>query len=35
MPIGGHYAEVGTASWYGPGFGGNPTSSGEIYDVTT
>src|SRR5438067_5547875 len=31
---GGHYIEVGTASWYGPGFGGNPTSSGEIYDVT-
>ena len=30
---GGHYVEVGTASWYGPGFGGNPTSSGEIYDV--
>jgi len=29
----GHYAEVGTASWYGPGFDGNPTSSGEIYDV--
>ena len=24
--------EVGTASWYGPGFHGNPTSSGEIYD---
>lgn len=24
--------EVGTASWYGPGFQGNPTSSGEIYD---
>jgi len=24
--------EVGTASWYGPGFHGNRTSSGEIYD---
>ena len=31
---GGHYLEVGTASWYGPGFDGNPTSSGEIYDVS-
>jgi rare lipoprotein A len=24
--------ELGTASWYGPGFDGNRTSSGEIYD---
>ncbi len=24
--------ETGTASWYGPGFHGNRTSSGEIYD---
>jgi rare lipoprotein A len=32
-PPSGHYAEVGTASWYGPGFTGNATSSGEIYDV--
>ena len=24
--------EVGTASWYGPGFHGNRTSSGEVYD---
>ncbi len=24
--------QVGTASWYGPGFQGNRTSSGEIYD---
>ena len=24
--------QTGTASWYGPGFHGNPTSSGEIYD---
>ena len=28
----GHYSEVGTASWYGPGFHGNRTSSGETYD---
>ncbi len=26
------FVEVGTASWYGPGFHGNRTSSGEIYD---
>jgi len=26
------YKEVGTASWYGPGFHGHSTSSGEIYD---
>lgn len=24
--------QVGTASWYGPGFHGNRTSSGEVYD---
>jgi len=24
--------QVGTASWYGPGFHGNHTSSGEVYD---
>ncbi len=24
--------EVGTASWYGPGFNGHRTSNGEIYD---
>jgi rare lipoprotein A len=24
--------QYGIASWYGPGFHGNPTSSGEIYD---
>jgi rare lipoprotein A len=24
--------QTGVASWYGPGFHGNPTSSGEIYD---
>ncbi len=26
------YQEVGTASWYGPGFHGNKTSNGEYYD---
>jgi rare lipoprotein A len=25
--------ETGTASWYGPGFVGNRTSSGEVYDL--
>lgn len=25
-------AEVALASWYGPGFAGQPTASGEIYD---
>ncbi|MEJ2182516.1 MAG: septal ring lytic transglycosylase RlpA family protein [Nitrospirota bacterium] len=24
---------VWTASWYGPGFDGNPTASGELYDM--
>jgi rare lipoprotein A len=23
---------VGIASWYGPGFNGRPTATGEIYD---
>lgn len=27
------YDEVGIASWYGPGFDGNFTSSGEVYDM--
>src|ERR1051325_1884085 len=27
------YDETGTASWYGPGFDGRPTSDGEIYDM--
>lgn len=31
-PQSGHHLEVGTASWYGPGFHGNRTSSGETYD---
>lgn len=26
------YEEIGTASWYGPGFHGNKTSNGEIYN---
>jgi rare lipoprotein A len=27
------YDQVGIASWYGPGFHGNRTSNGEIYDM--
>jgi len=27
------YYEVGIASWYGPGFHGNRTANGEIYDM--
>src|SRR5579884_2375653 len=27
------YDRTGTASWYGPGFDGRPTSDGEIYDM--
>lgn len=27
------YYEVGIASWYGPGFHGKRTASGEIYDM--
>ncbi|MBE0635419.1 septal ring lytic transglycosylase RlpA family protein [Candidatus Bipolaricaulota bacterium] len=29
----GPYHEVGIASWYGPGFDGNLTANGEIYDM--
>ena len=29
----GPYYEVGIASWYGPGFHGNRTANGEIYDM--
>ncbi len=29
----GPYYEVGIASWYGPGFDGRRTASGEIYDM--
>jgi rare lipoprotein A (peptidoglycan hydrolase)/cell division protein FtsN len=28
-----HYDKVGIASWYGPGFDGRPTATGEIYDM--
>ncbi|HAF70150.1 MAG: Rare lipoprotein A [Acetothermia bacterium 64_32] len=28
-----HYLEVGIASWYGPGFHGKATASGEPYDM--
>lgn len=27
------YDEVGIASWYGPGFHGNVTANGELYDM--
>jgi len=27
------YDEVGIASWYGPGFHGNHTANGEVYDM--
>jgi len=27
------YDQVGVASWYGPGFHGQRTSSGEVYDM--
>src|SRR5574339_30710 len=30
-PVG--YVEKGIASWYGPGFHGNRTANGEIYDM--
>jgi len=29
----GPYHETGIASWYGPGFDGNYTANGEIYDM--
>ena len=29
----GPYYEVGIASWYGPGFDGNLTANGEVYDM--
>ncbi len=31
--VAGPYYEVGIASWYGPGFQGNYTANGEIYDM--
>lgn len=32
-PVGPGTAETGMASWYGPGFHGRQTSSGEVYDM--
>ncbi len=29
----GPYYEIGIASWYGPGFDGNLTANGEVYDM--
>jgi rare lipoprotein A len=29
----GPYYETGIASWYGPGFDGNLTANGEVYDM--
>jgi len=31
--VAGPYYEVGIASWYGPGFHGNLTANGEVYDM--
>jgi len=31
--VAGPYYEIGIASWYGPGFQGNRTSNGEVYDM--
>ncbi|HHR85525.1 septal ring lytic transglycosylase RlpA family protein [Candidatus Bipolaricaulota bacterium] len=31
--VAGPYYEVGIASWYGPGFQGNRTANGEVYDM--
>jgi peptidoglycan lytic transglycosylase len=31
-PVAPHTSVLGTASWYGPGFDGHRTSSGEVYD---
>jgi rare lipoprotein A len=33
LPTAKGYRETGVASWYGPGFHGNTTSNGEIYDM--
>lgn len=33
--LAGPYYEVGIASWYGPGFQGNYTANGEIYDMNS
>lgn len=31
--VAGPYYETGIASWYGPGFDGNYTANGEVYDM--
>ena len=31
--VAGPYYEIGIASWYGPGFDGNLTANGEVYDM--
>lgn len=31
--VAGPYYEVGIASWYGPGFHGNFTANGKVYDM--
>jgi len=31
--VAGPYYEKGIASWYGPGFHGNRTANGEVYDM--
>ena len=31
--VAGPYYETGIASWYGPGFDGNLTANGEVYDM--
>lgn len=31
--VAGPFYEVGIASWYGPGFHGNLTANGEVYDM--
>jgi rare lipoprotein A len=31
--VAGPYYEVGIASWYGPGFHGNLTANGEVYNM--
>jgi rare lipoprotein A len=33
LAVYGPYYEVGIASWYGPGFDGNHTANGEVYDM--
>ncbi|MBN1859313.1 septal ring lytic transglycosylase RlpA family protein [Candidatus Bipolaricaulota bacterium] len=33
MAFSGPYYEIGVASWYGPGFDGNFTANGEVYDM--